>query len=139
MGSVGFGSGAAGAPGLFGAATSRAEAQTLHIAALYATLDACSVIQHPHLQAALALWHYSEASARYIFVDAISDAVADKIAAALEEEPDGLSRTDLSDLFKRHRSRGEIDRALGLLEKISRVQRDKVETGGRPAEKWFLR
>lgn len=126
-----------GAPGLFGAATSRGEAQTLRLAALYATLDVCTVIQRPHLEAALALWRYSEASARYIFGDATGDAVADKIIATLEEEPDGLTRTDLSHLFKRHKSRGEIDRALDLLERIGRVRREKVETAGRPAERWF--
>lgn len=128
-----------GAPGLFGAATSRAEAQTLRIAALFAVLDRCTVIQEPHLEAALALWRYSEASARYIFGDATGDAVADRIVAALEEEPDGLNRTGLSDLFKRNKSRGEIERALTMLEKIGRVERGKVETGGRPAERWFLK
>jgi len=128
-----------GKPGLFGAATGRAEAQTLRLAALYATLDRSSFIELQHLDAALTLWRYAEESARLIFGDATGDAVADKIAAALEDEPDGLARTDLFHLFKRHKSRDQIDAALSLLERIGRIRCQKVETGGRPAERWFSR
>ncbi len=128
-----------GKPGLFGAATSRAEAQTLRLAALYATLDRSRTIERPHLEAALALWRYAEASALHIFGNATGDAVADRIAAALEEEPDGLTRTDLFHLFGRHISRARIDQALSLLELLRRVRREKVETGGRPAERWLLK
>lgn len=128
-----------GKPGLFGAVTSRAEAQVIRLAALYATLDRRSEIERTHLEAALALWRYAEASAGYIFGDASGDAVADKIIAALEEEPSGLTRTDLFHLFGRHKNRDRIDQALTLLERLGRVRCEKVETGGRPAEKWFLR
>lgn len=128
-----------GKPGLFGAATSRAEAQVLRLAVLYATLDGRSAIELPHLEAALALWRFSEASALHVFGDATGDAVADKIAAALEEEHGGLTRTDLFHLFGRNRSRDSIDRALVLLEAVGRVRRERVETGGRPAERWLLR
>lgn len=128
-----------GKPGLFGAATSRAEAQTLRLAVLYATLDRSRTIDLPHLEAALALWRYAEASALHIFGDATGDSVADKIAAALEEEQDGLTRTDLFHLFKRHKSRDRIDAALTLLERLGRARREEVETGGRPAERWFAK
>jgi hypothetical protein len=127
-----------GKPGLFGAATSRAEAQTVRLAALYATLDRSRMIERPHLEAALALWRYAEASALFIFGNATGDAVADRIVAALEEEPDGLTRTDLFHLFGRHRSRDRIDQALALLDDLGRVCPERVETGGRPAERWFL-
>lgn len=127
-----------GKPGLFGAATSRGEAQVVRLAALYATLDRHSRIERPHLEAALALWRYAAASARYTFGDATGDVVADRIAAALEEEAEGLTRTDLINLFGRNKSRDRIDQALLMLEKMGRVYREKVDTGGRPAEKWFL-
>lgn len=129
-----------GKPGLFGAATSRAEAQTLRLAAVYAVMDLSATIERPHLEAALALWRYTEASARYIFGTATGDPVADKITAALEEEPDGLTRTDLIHLFKRHRSRDQIDQALATLQRLGRATCEKGEsTGGRPAERWFLK
>jgi hypothetical protein len=127
-----------GKPGLFGAVTSRAEAQTVRLAALYATLDLSQTIERPHLEAALALWSYAEVSALHIFGDATSDAVADRIIAALEEAPGGLIRTDMFNLFKRHVSRDRIDQALALLERLGRVRRERVKTSGRPAERWFL-
>ena len=127
-----------GKPGLFGAATSRAEAQVVRLATLYAIIDQKPAIHRPHLEAALALWRYAEASALYIFGDATGDRVADRIATALEEEPEGLTRTDLINLFKRNVSRDRIDQALGLLERLGRVRMEAVETGGRPAVKWLL-
>lgn len=127
-----------GMPGLAGAATSRAEAQVVRLAVLYATLDGRRAIGLPHLEAALALWRYAEASALHVFGEATGDAVADKIHASLEEEPDGLSRTDLSNLFRRHKSRERIEEALLLLERLGRARRESVRTGGRPAELWFV-
>jgi hypothetical protein len=128
-----------GEPGLFGAATSRAEAQVVRLAALYAVMDQQPAIQCAHLEAALALWRYAEASALYIFGDATGDRVADRITVALEVEPDGLTRTDLMNLFHRNVSRDRIDQALAMLERLGRVRQEAVETGGRPAEKWLLR
>lgn len=127
-----------GRPGLFGAATSRAEAQTLRLAALYAVLDGCSTIELEHLEAGLAVWRYCEGSARYIFGDDMGDPVANKIVDALKEAPDGLTRTDLMHLFGRHKSADRIGQALNSLEGLGRVRRQKVETRGRPAERWFL-
>lgn len=126
-----------GKPGLFGAATGRAEAQVLRLAVLYAVLDQRDRIELPHLEAALALWRFAEESARLIFGEDTGDPVADKINDALQGEADGLTRTDLFHLFGRHRSRDEIDRAVGMLERLGKVRREKIETGGRPAERWF--
>jgi hypothetical protein len=53
--------------GLIGAVTSRAEAQVIRLALLYAMLDQSQHITVEHLQAGLAVWEYAEASARYIF------------------------------------------------------------------------
>ena len=54
-------------PGLHGAATGRAEAQVLRLSAIYAALDCSSLIQLPHLHAALALWGYCSYSAATLF------------------------------------------------------------------------
>src|SRR5918998_6470629 len=64
-----------GGQGLLGAVTSRAEAQGLRLAALYAVLDCSHEIGAAHLKAALALWDYAEDSARYIFGDSPGDRV----------------------------------------------------------------
>ena len=127
----------AGGPGLSGAVTSRAEAQVMRLALLYALLDGAGCIGHEHLTAALALWEYVEASARYIFGDSLGDSVADDILRALHAAPDGLTRNDLRDLFQRHQSSGRVGQALTLLSQHRRAEcRMQTDTGGRPAERW---
>ena len=69
---------------------------------------------------------------------ATGDAVADRIIAALRGKPEGMNRTDLINLFGRNRRSTEIERVLAMLEKRGRVYRKKVDTGGRPAERWFV-
>ncbi len=129
-----------GKPGLFGAVVGRAEAQVMRLAALYAIMNESYEIEHEHLLAALALWEYAEASARYVFGDATGDPAADQIAEALKVVgSDGMTRTDISDLFKRNKSADHINRALGLLLNLGRVRRETEETGGRPSERWFMR
>ena len=53
-----------GEEGLLGAATRRAEAHVVRLAATYATLDTSEQIRLGHLEAALAVWRYSLDSAR---------------------------------------------------------------------------
>ena len=125
-----------GQSGLFGAVTSRAEAQVIRLALLYALADASGEIREPHLLAALALWEYSEASARYIFGNALGDPVADEILEALKRNAEGLSRTDISGLFGRNKSAGQLGRALAVLVREGRVAVEERETEGRPAQIW---
>lgn len=127
-----------GKPGLVGAIISRAEAQVMRIASLYALLDQTTVLCKEHLLAALAVCEYAEASVRYIFGDATGDPVADEIFAAISRSPEGMSRTEIRDLFKRHGKKEEIKRALSLLEKKGKAHPVHEETGGRPTERWVL-
>jgi hypothetical protein len=129
-----------GKPGLFGAVTGRAEAQSLRLAALYAAMHQSASIEREHLEAALALWDYAEESARYIFGDATGDPVADAILQALRNAGDrGLTRTEIRDLFKRHQGADRINSALGELLRLGRVRRETEQTGGRPTERWVAR
>lgn len=129
-----------GRPGLLGAATSRGEAHVLRLSALYALLDQSQVIATPHLEAALALWTYCEASARFVFGDALADPVADKLHALLLAHPEGVTRSEMYDHFGRHQRAKEIARALGLLASQGRAERLEPEpTGGRPIERWAAR
>lgn len=134
-----YGSLSAGRPGLFGAATNRAEAQVLRLSVLYAALDRSPWITRAHLDAALAVWHYAAASARWIFGDAIGDPLADDLLAALRNAADGLDRTAIRDLFGRHQSRERIDAVLGRLLREGLVARREERTGGRSRELWSLR
>jgi hypothetical protein len=124
-----------GLPGLLGAATSRAEAQVLRLSALYAVLDMSETVGVEHLHAALAIWDYALASARYIFGDATGDPYADRIREALTV--DGLSRTAVRDLFKRHAPSERIEGALRTLSALGIAERRMEKTDGRSIEMWF--
>lgn len=127
-------------PGMFGAVTGRAEAQTIRLAALYAILDLSRRVQREHIEAALALWEYSEESARYIFGDATGDPEADAILDGLRANGEsGLTRTQIRDLFQRNRSAERINQALALLLKMGRAGQVSEDTGGRPVERWFAK
>jgi hypothetical protein len=125
-----------GKPGLLGAIISRAEAHVMRLSALYALLDKSAVVKAAHLKAALALWEYCEASARFIFGDALGDPLADEVLQLLRTTPGGMTRTDISHHFGRHKSAGQIMRALELLSKQGLATWEKSETEGRTATLW---
>ena len=121
---------------MLGAVTARSEAIVMRLATVYAVLDARTQIGAEHLNAALAVWKYCADSARYVFGDAVGDPVADELLEALRATPDGMTRTEIRDLFGRHRSGDRITAALRLLSTAGMVQMTTRETGGRPVERW---
>jgi len=124
--------------GLYGALTARAEAQTIRLALLYALLDLSSRIRAGHLRAALALWSYADRSVRHIFGTALGDPVADEILRALiVAAGEGTTRTEIANLFGRHKSGAEIGRALDLLRGHGLAISKQERTDGRPTERWF--
>ncbi len=124
-------------PGLFGKVTARAEAQVRRLACIYALLDQSSIVDLPHLAAALAVWQYAEDSARFIFGDRIGDGLADKILAALREVPGGLSRSEIyNEVCKKNKSRSEIEAALSLLQQKGMVAKRIDSYAKRPTETW---
>jgi hypothetical protein len=125
--------------GLYGAVTSRAEAHTLRLSCLYALLDRSPIVRVPHLAAALEVWRYCEDSCRFIFGDSLGDVTADTIRAALRRYPAGLTRTEISSLFDRHKSADQVTRALELLRSQQMAEFRSRPTKGRPAERWFAR
>jgi hypothetical protein len=131
----------AGKPGLLGAVVARGEAQTVRLALIYALLDGADEIGLPHLEAALAVWEYCEASAIHIFGRAVGDPVADEILRALQQAgADGMTRTAIRDLLGRNKTSDRINIALQLLHTMGRARpetRGTSGTTGRPAEVWF--
>jgi hypothetical protein len=123
-------------PGLYGAATSRAEAQVLRLSAIYAALDCSPVIAAPHLEAALAVWEYCSASAAWVFSAFVHDATADRIRQALDSSADGLTREQIRTLFQRHVSSERIDAALEQLTTMGLVNSHRSPGRGRPATLW---
>ena len=126
-----------GKPGLLGAVTARAEAQTMRLACLYALLDRSKIIKLDHLLAGLALWGYCEQSARYIFGKTLGDPIADEIKNILDGEQDGMSRTELSNYFKRHKKSEQLERALTMLVARGMVFKETEETPGRSVTRYF--
>lgn len=128
-----------GRPGMLGAVTARAEAQTIRLALCYALLDGSEFIRAEHLRAALAVWGYAEASARLVFGDSLGDPVADQILSAMREaSADGLSRTQISALTGRNVPAHRIDGALRMLTAAGLAQGVTIKQGrGRPAQRWI--
>jgi len=89
-----------------------------------------------HLDAALALWDYAARSAAWALGHATGDPLAEQIHQALQSSPDGLTRTQIRDLFARHQPRHRIDEALQALTAAGRAQASKILTPGRPTEHW---
>ena len=129
-----------GKPGLLGAVTSRAEAQAMRLACIYALLDSSEMVRAEHLMAALAAWQYCEDSARFIFGDAMGDATADEILRELRSHPEGMTRNDIREFFQRHKSSAEIGRGLGVLQEygLARMDRSREQDNQiRPTERWY--
>jgi hypothetical protein len=97
-----------GRPGLWGAASARAEAHAVRLAMLYALLECSPAIRAEHLDAALAFWHYASESAHWVFGDSLGDPTADEIWEMAKTNPERVTRTQVSDLFSRE---GPRDRA----------------------------
>lgn len=125
-----------GKPGLLGAVLSRAEALTMRLACLYALQDLSAVVRPEHLKAALGLWEFCEASARYIFGDRLNNPLADEVLLALRKHPAGMTRTQIRDWFGRNRKAHELDRALSLLGEQGLAWQEQCQSGGRPIEQW---
>lgn len=123
-----------GKPGMTGSLLARAEAQVMRLAMVYALLDLSPVIGLVHLDAALAVWRYCEASVRAVFGETIGDPIADTILTALGDAPEGLSRTLISKLFARHRDQEQLTRALAVLQGRGLIESEYEQTSGRPIE-----
>jgi hypothetical protein len=124
-------------PGILDAVTTRAEAQVLRLSLNYALIDGAMAIQPPHLEAALAVWTYSEESAEYLFGDAIGDPIADTILRALRTNG-AMTQTQLSELFGRNQNAARLQQALVLLLSLGKVRTWTGESvnGGRAPTWW---
>jgi DNA replicative helicase MCM subunit Mcm2 (Cdc46/Mcm family) len=120
--------------------TARAEAQVVRLALVYALLDQAPAIEITHLEAALALWRFCQASTRYVFGDLTGDSTGDAILKALRAvRPDGLAKQDIFALFGRNLAAAKIDAALGRLQIKGKTVSRMLPTGGagRPRQMWY--
>ena len=118
-------------PGLVGKLLARAEAHVARLSALFALFAQAPEIDVEHLQSALALWEYVEASTRAIFGDRTGNDVADRI---VEDMAPGerLTKTEIrEEIFKGHVRARHLSDALALLVQLGEVRIDHEKTGGR--------
>ena len=122
--------------GITGSLQARAEAHVLRLAMLYALCDGSATITARHLQSGLALWDYAAASITRATNSALGDPLAQRIHEALRTSADGLTRTQLRDLFNRNHPASRVDAALEHLAQTGKAQRQRRPTAGRPVEIW---
>jgi hypothetical protein len=73
-----------------------------------------------------------------VFGDSLGDPTADEIWTAAKERPAGMTRTEVSELFRRNKKRREIERALAVLADAGRLRREtRQPERGRAAEVWI--
>jgi hypothetical protein len=130
-----------GSRGLFGAVTSRGEAYVRRLATVYAVLDRSDAVRMVHLLAALSIWEYNRQSCYLLFGDRTGDVMADVLLEELTAFPDeGLTKTEIRDLFGRNEKVGRIAGILTDLEKQGRAYRVKESERGKrgpKTERWF--
>lgn len=118
-------------PGIAGAITARAEAQVVRLSMIYALFDGRKHVDAVHVQAALALWRYAQASAEYIFND---DAVGSKLDAKVNEiisaMPAGMSLTDLHNATGNNHKADDLRRSIQRLVDAGLVRSESVKTDG---------
>ncbi|MBZ5538601.1 MAG: sigma 54-interacting transcriptional regulator [Acidobacteriia bacterium] len=66
-----------------------------------------------------------------------SAVMADGILQALRTRSEGMTRSQISALFGHHKSTRQVSHALNLLLEKGLASQRKVQTGGRPVERWF--
>lgn len=101
-------------PGLLGDLLARAEAHVLRLSLGYALLDGRGEIDVAHLESALALWDYCEASVRAVFAGRTGNRDADRIADAVGPGEE-MTRSAIRGLFGDRIPSARLDAALALL------------------------
>ena len=123
-------------PGIAGQVNARGEAHTIRLALTYALINGAAAIAPCHLHAALALHDYAARSATWALDPTTTDPFAEQIHSALKHAPDGLTRTQLRDLFHRNPASVKLDQALAALADSGKASPQRILTAGRPAQLW---
>lgn len=119
-----------------GSLLSRAEVHVRRFACLYALVGLSAVVRRADLEAALALWAYSEASVRYIFDRSPPDPLVDEILGYLQSSGSGMTRGALRTRIGNHVSGPRITQALEDLRQRGLAQIASIPGPGRHAEHW---
>jgi hypothetical protein len=119
-------------PGLLGQLLARSEAHVVRLSALYALCAQSQEIDVEHLNSALALWDYIEASTRIIFGERTGDDTADRLRSELLPGQSLTIREVREQVFSNHISAARLNAALRLLKDLGEITVDTEKTDGRP-------
>lgn len=130
--------------GVVGECTSRAEAQIIRLAMVYALLDRDDMIRVAHLVAAMAVWKYCFASVRYVFAPATATeggepGINERILEVLGTGE--KTQRELNNCLNRNYSADELKKALNTLQAVGRISQrtgDSSTKGGRKPVLWSL-
>jgi hypothetical protein len=131
------------ASGFIGKISARSSGHVLRLAMIYTVLEDHQppMISVDALQAAIAIWQYLLASARYVFGQTTGDKNADKIYLALRREPSHrLARHQVRrEVFHDHISKLDLDSALAILYelKLADFNHEVIPGSDRPIQFWF--
>lgn len=117
--------------GLLGDLLARAEAHVLRLSLAYALLDDQGEIDLAHLESALALWDFCEASVRAVFAGRTGNPDADRIAHAIAPGEE-MTRSEIRGLFSDRIPPARLNKALALLCDGPEWSTRTEPTGGRP-------
>lgn len=118
-------------PGIAGAITARAEAQVVRLSMIYALCDGRKYVDDIHVQAALALWRYAQASAEFIFSDDVMGNRMDaKIKDILFALPAGMSLTEIHNATGNNHKAAELRSSIQRLVDAGLVRSESVRTEG---------
>jgi len=124
-------------PGRLGPILARSAPHVMRLAGIYAVLDRSPALRAAHLEAALELWHYIEASTAYVFGGNAASALAERLAAILQVHPEGMTLTNLHNATNRAIPGEDMRAALAELREMGRARCEVAETGARKRETWF--
>jgi hypothetical protein len=122
-------------PGLIGDLTARSRPQALRLALIYAAADGSEHITPDHIQAATAVWQFSDASVRVIFDTQTGDPLADRLLTVVSTAgDDGLSLSEQRSKLGHNYPSADLRYAGNLLEALGVAERVKRMGAGRPSE-----
>jgi hypothetical protein len=127
--------------GALASVVARAVPQVLRLSLIYALLDEHDgevQIRAEHMQAALAVWRYVEASARLTFGDMQTNRDFNKLAAAIDAtDGEGMTRDEIRNLFGGHKNRNALDELLHDLTSTGDYEAVTEPTAGRSATRYL--
>jgi hypothetical protein len=123
-------------PGFAGSLLARGSSIVLRLALIYALLDMSQVIQPVHLQAAMAVWRYSEQSVETLFGGRSGNPLSERLVELFDTYPE-LTQTELHSHMKRCPVE-EINNALNVLKEMGVIELTirKPVGAGRPGKVW---